>query len=126
MEQVVTLAPDENVRLDFTRLEELYIQLGEVGAEDVVCRAVEELAQRLAHCEDFWRRGEVDNLRKCARSLVAIADQVGLAKMARVAKDVTASIDAGDRVAISATLGRLARIGARSLAAVWDLQDLSV
>ena len=46
--------------------------------------------------------------------------------LARVAGDVTRSIDAGDLVATSATLTRLVRIGARSLTAVWDLQDLSV
>ncbi|OWU76164.1 hypothetical protein ATO3_07005 [Marinibacterium profundimaris] len=105
---------------------DLYLQLGEAGAEDVVCRAIEELAVRLSHCERLWRRDDLDGLRKCARSLIAIAEQVGMNSLARVAGDVTQAIDACDGVATSATLTRLIRIGARSLTAVWDLQDLSV
>lgn len=116
----------ETVRLDHDRVEALYRQLGEVGAENVICRAIEELAVRLAHCERLWRTGSPEELRKSARSLIAIADQIGMTALARVAGDVTNAIDAGDPVALGATLCRLVRIGERSLTAVWDLQDLSV
>ena len=104
----------------------LYKQLGESAAEDVVCRAIEELAIRLTHCERLWRDGNLPGLRKSARSLIAIAEQVGMMSLARVANDVTQSIDIDDRAALGATLFRLIRIGERSLTAVWDLQDLSV
>ena len=123
---ILTLAQDETVRLDQDRLSGLYHQLGETGAEDVVCRAIEELAVRLAHCERLWRQRDQAGLRKCARSLIAIADQIGMATLARVAGDVTHVIDMGDAPATGATLFRLLRIGERSLTAVWDLQDLSV
>lgn len=104
----------------------LYTQLGEIAAEDVVCRAIEELAVRLSHCERQWRASDLAALRKGARSLIAIAEQIGMTTLARVAGDVTASVDARDDAAIGATLCRLVRIGERSLTAVWDLQDLSV
>lgn len=123
---VITLVQKENVRLDPDRLGNLYCQLGEAGAEDVVCRAIEELAVRLSHCERLWRQQSWDKLRKCARSLVAIADQIGMTVLARVADDVTCAVDAADTAAIGATLYRLLRVGERSLTAVWDLQDLSV
>jgi hypothetical protein len=123
---VITLVQNENIRLDPDRLGTLYRQLGETGAEDVVCRAIEELAVRLSHCERLWRQHDQEKLRKCARSLVAIADQIGMATLARVAGDVTCAVDARDPAAISATLYRLLRIGERSLTAVWDSQDLSV
>ena len=123
---VITLVQNENVRLDPDRLGNLYRQLGEAGAEDVVCRAIEELAVRLSHCERLWRKKDQDKLRKCSRSLVAIADQIGMTTLARVAGDVTCAVDAGDPAATGATLYRLLRIGERSLTAVWDLQDLSV
>lgn len=116
----------ETVRLDQDRVETLYRQLGESGAENVICRAIEELAVRLAHCERLWRMGNHGELRKSARSLVAIADQIGMTTLARVAGDVTHAIDAQDSAALGATLCRLVRIGERSLTAVWDLQDLSV
>lgn len=123
---VETLVQNETVRLDPDRLGNLYLQLGEVGAEDVVCRAIEELAVRLAHCERLWRQKDNAGLRKCTRSLIAIADQVGMIALSRVAGDVTHAIDSGDPAATGATLFRLVRIGERSLTAVWDLQDLSV
>lgn len=123
---VLDLVQSESVRLNPDRLQALYLQLGESGAEDVICRAIEELAVRLAHCERLWRTQAPAELRKSARSLIAIADQVGMTTLARVARDVTQAVDAGDRIATGATLFRLMRIGERSLTAVWDMQDISV
>lgn len=126
MDQIITLAQNETVRLDPDRLGELYAQLGEAGAEDVVCRAMEELAVRLSHTERLYRQNEMMDLRKSARSLVAISEQIGMYSVARVARDVTYCIDDDDHVALAATLYRLLRIGERSLTAIWDMQDLSV
>lgn len=126
VEIVTPLIQMETVRLDQDRLNALYAQLGESGAEDVVCRAIEELAVRLSHCERLLRQKEHGALRKSARSLIAISDQIGMCALARVAGDVTNAIDSGDDNAVAATLFRLIRIGERSLTAVWDLQDLSV
>jgi len=116
----------ETVRLDQGRLEQLYIQLGEAGAEDVVCRALEELAVRLSHTERCFRAEEIPDMRKSARSLIAIAEQVGMVKLARVARDVTQCIDLGDEVALAATLSRLLRIGEISLHEIWDMRDYSI
>ena len=123
---VLELKQSENVRLDPDRIGTLYRQLGEAGAEDVVCRAIEELAVRLTQCERLWIDEEWGELRKCARSLIAISDQIGMTSLARVARDVTNAIDVCDMPAIAATLFRLVRSGERSLTAVWDLRDLSV
>lgn len=126
VEQVTRLLQAETIRLDQEQLGALYAELGESGAEDVVCRAIEELAVRLSHCERHWRDKDYTALRKSARSLIAIAEQIGMTALARVAGDVTIAADNGDFPALSATLFRLVRIGERSLMAVWDLQDLSV
>lgn len=123
---VFTLVQDETIRLDPDRLGGLYRQLGNANAEDVVCRAIEELAVRLAHCERLWRQHDYTGLRKCTRSLIAIADQIGMVALVRVADNVTETIDLADTAAVGATLFRLLRIGERSLTAVWDQQDLSV
>ncbi|MBJ6372501.1 hypothetical protein [Sedimentitalea arenosa] len=126
MEHVTRLLKSETVRLDQDQLHGLYQQMGESGAEEVVCRAIEELAVRLSHCERHWRDRDYQALRKCARSLIAIADQIGMNALARVARDVTIAADNGDYPALGATLFRLVRIGETSLVAVWDLQDLSI
>lgn len=123
---ILTVLQTENVRLDPDKLGELYSQLGEAGAEDVVCRAIEELAVRLTHCERLWRQDKMVELRKNARSLIAISEQIGMSAMAEIARDVTVAIDNEDAPAIAAILFRLLRVGERSLTAVWDQQDLTV
>lgn len=121
---VLQLKPTEPVTVDPDRLGALYHQLGEAGAEDVVCRALEELAMRLGQCERLYRAERWDELRKNSRSLIAIAEQIGMAGLARVAADVTRCLDQGDGTALAATLARLIRVGERSLTAIWDLQDI--
>lgn len=124
--QVLTLDQNESVRLNPDKLGDLYKQLGESGAEDVVCRAIEELAVRLSHCEHAWRADKAADLSKCARSLIAISDQIGMTALARVADDVGQAIRSGDQAAVAATVFRLMRIGEKSLTAVWDQRDLSI
>ena len=120
------LVQNETVRLDRERLGTLYAQLGEAGAEDVLGRAMEELAVRLTCGERFFRQSRFDDLRKIARSVAAIADQIGMHMLARVARDVAICVDALDDNGTAATLARLLRIGERSLTAVWDVRDMSV
>ncbi|SDX37228.1 hypothetical protein SAMN05444358_10564 [Ruegeria halocynthiae] len=126
VDKIITLEQKESVRLDPDRLSSLYHQLGDTNAQDVLCRTVEELAVRLSNCERFWRKRDWVGLRKCAKSLIAISEQVGMTALARVAGDVAHTVDSGDAVATGATLSRLIRVGERSLTAVWDQQDLSV
>ncbi|QGX97159.1 hypothetical protein EI983_02235 [Roseovarius faecimaris] len=126
MEQVTLLEQREAVKLDSNRLEELFLLLGEASAEDVVCRALEELAARLSHTERCYRELRFDDMRKSARSLIAIAEQIGMQMLANVAQDVTRCIDHGDGTALSATLSRLLRVGECSLSEIWDLQDLTI
>lgn len=126
MAQFSTLIHEEPIRLDPDSLESLYAQLGPAGAENVVCRAMEELALRLADLATLHRAGRLPELSRVARSLIAIAEQVGLEGFARVAGDVAQCANAADTVALGATICRLERIGDRSLTAVWDMQDPQV
>ena len=126
MQQIAVLVFEEKVRLESDRLAELYVQLGETGAQDVVCRAMEELAVRLARIDEAYCAYRLAALRKGAKSLIGIAEQVGMQRLADVARDVCHCADEMDPVALGATMARLMRVGDRSLTAVWDLQDLSV
>lgn len=126
MDQVLKIRLKETVHVDQDRLAALYAELGDTGAEDVVCRAMEELALRLSHCSRLHSSLNLTELRKCARSLIAIGDQIGMHVLTRVARDVISAIDAGDGPALSATLARLIRIGEQSLTAIWDLQDITI
>ncbi len=126
MNKIVQLKPAEQIRVDSEQLSGLYTNLGEVAAEDIVCRAMEELALRLAHCDRLYRSDDLTGLRKSSKSLVAIAEQIGMNKLARVALCVTDCVDAGDTIALSAVFSRLLRTGEGSLTAIWDLQDLTI
>lgn len=123
---ITALKHSEAAALDRDRLAQLYVQLGDMSAEDVVCRAMEELAVRLGHSERLFREGKRAELRKCARSMIAIGEQIGMQTLAVVAKDVMTTLDAEDDIALAATFQRLIRVGERSLVEIWDLQDLSV
>ena len=124
--QLVQIRPTEQVAVDREQLGLLYTQLGEVGAEDVVCRAMEELALRMAHCDRLYRTRDRFGLRKAVHGLVAIADQIGMALVSQVARDVVTCIDQDEDIALAATLSRLIRVGERSLNAIWELQDMTV
>lgn len=116
----------EHVQVDHDRLDALYSEMDPINAEDVVCRAMEELALRMSHCERLYRAGDLDELRKASRSLIAIADQIGMKVMAQVARDVADCAQTGDHVALAATVARLIRAGEGSLTAIWDLQDVTI
>ena len=126
MANITTLIFEEQVRLDSDRLAELYVQMGETGAQDVVCRAMEELAVRLAKINESYQSNRARELRKGAKGLIGIAEQIGMQRLAKVARDVCNCVDQNDPLALGATLARLQRTGDGSLTAVWDLQDLSV
>ncbi len=126
MDRLCVLNLDEAVLVDRGQIAQLYAQLGESGAENVVCRAMEELAIRLAHSECLYREEKIVEMRKCVRSMRAIAEQIGMQTLAGVAKDVVNCIDMNDQNALAATLARLLRIGEQSLTEIWDLQDLSI
>jgi hypothetical protein len=121
-----SLTRAETVHLDRGRLQMLYRQMGETGAETVITRACRELAARLMRCDRLWRLEDWGATRKCARSIIAIAEQIGMEDLARVARDVTVAADRHDPIALAATLARLQRIGRASLRAVWRLRGVVV
>lgn len=114
------------MRLDTEKLGVLYADLGTTAAENVVCRAIEALAQRLSTIEYCFYNGDRDGLVKSTKSVVGIADQVGMNALSRVASNVVDCHNSGDDPAFAATLSRLIRLGDRSLSAVWEMQDVNV
>ncbi|MEO0764432.1 MAG: hypothetical protein AAFY75_00320 [Pseudomonadota bacterium] len=126
MTNITQLRLSEHVKVDHDRLDALYSEMEHAAAEDMVCRAMEELALRMAQCDRLYRASDFDGLRKASRSLIAIADQIGMTVMARVARDVADCAKSRDPVPLAATLARLMRTGEESLKAIWDLQDVTI
>ncbi len=123
---VVKLRPNGAVLVNRDQLDKLYAQLGVSGADGVVTRAMEELAVRLAKIERSYKKGAFGEVQKAARSMIAIADQIGMVSFAEVAKDVSQLAGTTDSTALAACVDRLLRIGENSLLAVWDHQGASL
>ena len=117
------LVHEEGVRLDGDRLVALYAELGEAAAEAVICRAMEDLATALADLQRLAVVRDLAGMPGRARQLARVARDLGMDSLCRVALDLEVCVDRGDMPALAAVLARLVRIGARSLTAVWDLQD---
>ncbi|MDT0681057.1 hypothetical protein RM543_00040 [Roseicyclus sp. F158] len=119
--------PDDHIRLDLDRLGHLIENLGPAEAEALVRRALDRLDSRLTELGQLARSGvRPPELVRLARGLAAIAEQIGMSKLARVARDVSVCAERGDEAALGATLARLQRVGERSRAALLDLAPQAV
>lgn len=112
--------------MDSAVLDDLILGLRGRSAEDVLCRAIEDMGLRLSRIEPVWRSGNWTMLRKNARALGAIAGQAGMKDLVLVAGNVVDTIDAGDLPAVGATVFRLLRVGEKSLTAMCEVQDIRV
>ncbi len=123
------LRHSEPVRLDKVRLAEIVARLGPRGADDMVSRAMEELAVQLARVHKNYGRARMGDVVEAAAVVARIAAHVGMPGLSRVARDVgwlaRPARSRNNDVALAATVARLVRIGEDSLMQVWDLQDLS-
>ncbi len=126
MTAVLKLKYEDSIRLDRSQLDVLYQSLGAIGADKVVSHALEDLAVALSRGDREYREGRLDDLRLSVRGLIAVAQQIGMTTLARVGRDVLELSSSHDAAAFGAAMARLERIGECSLAAFWDLQDMSV
>jgi len=126
LENITELVFHEAVGLDPDRLEELYQQLGNQKAEEVLCRALEELAVRLSNAHRAFRKTQMEDMHIHVKSLLTISEQVGMYKMAQVARDVLHCHEQGDQTSLVATFARLMRVGEGSLSQIWDLQNVTL
>ncbi len=116
----------ERPQIDPEQMARLQRRLGAPTAEEVLCRALEEIAVRLSRAEREHRTAQRAKLAGSVRAIAGQAGQIGLPALARVADDVGYCLGAGDETALAATMARLVRVGEGSLMAIWDLDDLSL
>ncbi|WP_354667485.1 hypothetical protein [Octadecabacter sp. B2R22] len=82
---------------------------------DVLCSGLEELSRHLKWLDDDYQSGQFDRLEARARSIVMLADTLGLRQVGQVAADVVYCVDGPDEIALSATLSRLMRLVTQAL-----------
>ncbi|WP_234450753.1 hypothetical protein [Paracoccus sp. MC1862] len=120
MADLMVLSMQEAVQVDARRLAEIVDELGETAAHNVICVALEQLAQGLSDTRHAALSGDMAGLAERSGMLARLAWQVGLTSLAGVAADVAACAERRDGIGLSATLARLMRIGNRSLTEIWD------
>ena len=124
---ILALRPVEPARLDTHRIAEIVARLGPRGADDMISRAMEELAVLLARIHKAYGRRALHEVSEAAREIDRLAGHVGMPVLARVARDVARLSRRGgdDGTALAATIARLGRVGEDSLMGIWDIQDIS-
>lgn len=122
-ENVVALRPKERVRQDAEPIATMYRNLGTSSAEQVVTRALAELALTMAGLASQVRDRQLDDLFRQLRRLQRMAENLGMVSLGLVAADVRACLDASDSTAFAAVWARLLRIAERSLAPDKALMD---
>ena len=126
MPKIAFLRPTESVDLDRGRLDSLCRCIGPSATGEIACRAMEELAVRQSSISAALCDKDLPTVARLARSMVGIADQLGLVTLAKTSEHLARTARTKDDNAIAALGARLCRVGDQSLVAIWDLQDLSV
>lgn len=125
MGKVTTLTPREVVRQDVEAIAVIYRNLGAPTAEQMVTRALGEVALTMAGIAEKVRSQDLREVAQQLGRLKRLAGDLGLVSLAHVAGDTRASLEQADSTAFSAVWARLLRVAERSLSAHPDMADLS-
>lgn len=126
MSNVRKLMINEAVTLDPHKLTELCVLHGEAGAEDIVGHAIETLSIGMSKVERAYVDQDLKSLAQHAKTLLPIAEEIGMTTFSNVAGDVITCAKAAEIMPLAATLSRLIRIADKSLTAVWDMEHIKL
>ena len=112
---VMQLKPCESVGADFGALSPFSQANVDFEVSDVICTGLEEISRHLRWLEDDYQTERYDRLETRARSIVLLADQLGLRRVGQVAADVIYCLDDPQNAALAATLSRLMRLMSQAL-----------
>ena len=120
---VVAIPVKERVRQDSEPIATIYRNLDTASAEQVVTRALGELALTMAGLASQVREREMQDLSRQLRRLQRMSENLGMTSLGLVAGDVRNCLDQGEVTAFSAVWARLVRVAERSLAPDKSLLD---
>jgi hypothetical protein len=125
MAEIMALRPRETVRQDVETIAVIYRNLGAPVAEQMVTRALGELALTMAGIAEKVRAQELRDLARQLARLRRLAEDLGLVSLATVAGDAKCCLERADGTAFSAVWARLMRVAERSLAPDVGTADIS-
>jgi hypothetical protein len=124
-DNVVMLRQRERVHQDAEPIATIYRNLGTTSAEQVVTRALAELALTMAGLANQVRSHELSDLSRQLRRLQRMSENLGMISLGLVAADARSCLESADSTSFAAVWARLMRIAERSLAPDKDLLDQS-
>lgn len=124
-DNVVLLRPRERIRQDAEPIATIYRNLGTASAEQIVTRALAELAVTMAGLSTQVREHDLTEVARQLRRLQRMSENLGMISLGHVAADARACLEVGDSTSFMAVWARLMRIAERSLACDKDLLDRS-
>lgn len=125
MGQVTVLRPRDVVRQDVEAIAVMYRNLGAPVAEQMVTRALGELALTMAGIAEKVRAQELRDLARQLGRLRRLSEDMGLVTLALVAGDAKTCLERADGTAFSSVWARLLRVAERSLSPDMGTADLS-
>ncbi len=120
---ITALRPKERVKLDAEPIVAIYRDLGTTAAEQVVTRALSEVALTLAGIAEQVRQHDMADLQRHLRRLQRMAEHLGMVSLGTISTELRLCIERGDATAFAAVWARMMRIAERSLATDKDLLD---
>lgn len=123
--KVTALQPVERVRQDGEAIAVIYRNLGTATAEQMVTRALGELALAMAGIAAQVKARHLADLARQLRRLQRMAENLGMISLAQVAGDALDCLERCDSTAFSAVWARLLRVAERCLATDKGFADLS-
>ncbi|MDZ7909889.1 MAG: hypothetical protein U5N10_17870 [Gemmobacter sp.] len=124
--EIAVLHVQDRLRQDCEPVVAIYRDLGAVQAEQIVARALGELALTMSGLAAQVRAHQLEDMARQLRRLQRLSEQLGMLSLGAVAGDVRLCLDQGDSTAFSAVWARLLRVAERTLAADHSLIDRSV
>jgi hypothetical protein len=113
---VMEFRPKDRIRQDAEPIALIYRSMGTQAAEEVVNRALTELAMTMSALAAQVRGKNLLDVARQLRRLERMAQQLGLVSLGNVAADVRGCLEVGDLTAFAAVWARLIRVAETSLA----------
>ncbi|MEO1638050.1 MAG: hypothetical protein AAFU41_02225 [Pseudomonadota bacterium] len=121
---VVVLSCPHQMHFDHTPLLRLFSEKSEPEAEEIVCRMLEDIAFQLDLMQKAIAAHTFADVRRPAKRIELVADQIGLMEVAIAASHVGTSVKQGDGVAMEATMARLERGFDLAVSEIWSFRQL--
>lgn len=120
---IVALRHHENVKQDLSRISVIYKDLGANAADQVVARALGEMAHTMKLVTEMVSEEQLEKAPRHFKRLKLLAENLGMTSLAVAAEAVRDCLEKHDMVAFSAAWARLLRIGEASLISNEDEAD---